>query len=278
VDWLYREKAFNILTGLGLTSRQTKIYLALLQLDMAKAQKISDISKVRRENIYRIIPELQKMGLVEKTIGKPIMYRAIKIEDAVSILLDRKTEHINKLQKEAKTVINNFKKSKATWKGIIDKEETHFLVIPRNVMQIKRKRQSIVNSESSIDIVTTVNRFCCIISLYFPSFKKACERGVKIRFITEKLALETASSSNAEFQRIMQFCTLERINCRYSKQPIGNIVGIIDKKEVYINIDPSLRVEESPVLWSNHPTLIEIADHYFENLWNASLEYDPVDF
>ena len=275
MDWLYREKAFNILTGLGLTSRQTKIYLALLQLNMATAQKLSDISKVRRENIYRIIPELEKMGLVEKTIGKPITYRAIKIEDAVSILLDRKTEHLNILHKEAKTVIKNFKKSKDTGKGIIDKEETHFLVIPRNVVQMKRKRRSIDNSESSIDIITTLNRFCSIISFYFHPFKKALERGVKIRFITEKLALEIASSNNTEFQRIKEFCPL---NCRYSKQPIGNIVGVIDKKEVYINIDPSLRVEESPVLWSNHPTLIEIADHYFENLWNNSLEYNPLDF
>jgi hypothetical protein len=32
-------------------------------------------------------------------------------------------------------------------------------------------------------------------------------------------------------------------------------------------------LEESPALWSNNPSLVDIAHNFFEMMWNDSLEF-----
>jgi len=263
------KKEFELLTGLGLTSRQSKIYLAIARLEMATAKTISRLSGVRRENVYRIIPQLQDVGLIEKIIDTPVRFRAIEVRDAVLILLDQRIKQTDKLQKEAKIVIKNFKKTCAH-NGINDEEKTEFILIPKKMALVHRKIQSINNAEKSVDIITTLKRLSQAGPNYFIPANKALERGVTIRVITEKpekkleLPINGKSTQKIKEQYYKIF--------RYSKQPIRNVIIIIDRKEVYIFTTPHLRLEESPALWSNNLSLIDITQNYFEKLWNDSLE------
>jgi len=262
------KKEFELLTGLGLTSRQSKIYLAIALLEMATAKAISKLSGVGRENIYRIIPQLQEVGLIEKIIDTPIKFKAIEIEDAVSILLDRRIRQTEKMQKEAETVIENFKKGVYT-RGLRIEEKTEFILIPKKIALTHRKIQSINNAEKSIDIITTLKRLSQAGPNYFIPADKALKRDVKIRVITEKptkkLELPISRESTQKSKNITT-------KFRCSKQPIKNVIAIIDTKEVYIVTIPHSRLEESPALWSNNPSLIDIIQNYFEKLWNDSLE------
>jgi sugar-specific transcriptional regulator TrmB len=61
----------DLLLGLGLTLNQAKIYLAILKLEKTTVSEVAKFSKVRREDVYRILPSLEKMGLVERLLGKP---------------------------------------------------------------------------------------------------------------------------------------------------------------------------------------------------------------
>ncbi|MCZ2856768.1 MAG: hypothetical protein O2U62_06710, partial [Candidatus Bathyarchaeota archaeon] len=70
------EKNVEILTDFGLTGNQAKVYLAAARLRLASVGQISKVSKVRREDVYRILPKLEKMGLVERLLGKPTKIRA----------------------------------------------------------------------------------------------------------------------------------------------------------------------------------------------------------
>jgi DNA polymerase III alpha subunit len=57
---------------LGLTLLQAKIYLALSKTGKATIKTISKASNSARQDIYRIMPTLQKLGLAEKIIaGRP---------------------------------------------------------------------------------------------------------------------------------------------------------------------------------------------------------------
>jgi len=64
-----------LLIGLGLSLNQARVYLAILQLQKTAGQ-IAKFSKVRREDVYRILPTLEKMGLIERWLGKPTEIRA----------------------------------------------------------------------------------------------------------------------------------------------------------------------------------------------------------
>jgi sugar-specific transcriptional regulator TrmB len=61
----FQDEEVQTLTCLGLTLCQARVYLALARSGMSTAKTISKVSKVTREDIYRIMPTLQKLGLVE---------------------------------------------------------------------------------------------------------------------------------------------------------------------------------------------------------------------
>ncbi|PVX26841.1 MAG: hypothetical protein CW716_05175, partial [Candidatus Bathyarchaeum sp.] len=63
-----REEDIETLTWLGLTERQAKVYLALLQIGSSSAEAISKLSTVHRQEVYRLVARLQEMGLVETNI------------------------------------------------------------------------------------------------------------------------------------------------------------------------------------------------------------------
>ena len=80
---MLQEDCINSLMELGLTLVQAKIYLTLTKLDNATIKAISKNSNLARQDIYRIIPSLQKLGLVEKIIDKPTKYKATPIKIGV---------------------------------------------------------------------------------------------------------------------------------------------------------------------------------------------------
>src|ERR1017187_7841643 len=61
----------DLLMGLGLSPNQAKVYQAVLKLGNVSASMISKSSLVRREDVYKVLPALEKMGLVEKAIREP---------------------------------------------------------------------------------------------------------------------------------------------------------------------------------------------------------------
>ena len=56
----------QILTNLGLTPVQARVYLALVESGPLRISAISKASDVARPDVYRILSNLEKIGLVEK--------------------------------------------------------------------------------------------------------------------------------------------------------------------------------------------------------------------
>jgi hypothetical protein len=54
----------------------------MLKLEKAPVGQIAKFSKVRREDVYRVLPTLEKIDLIEKLIGKIAETRATSISDA----------------------------------------------------------------------------------------------------------------------------------------------------------------------------------------------------
>lgn len=61
----------------GLTEYQARVYLALLDLGVAKVSQIPALSRVPRTRIYTAMRELHAKGLVQVLPEKPLRYRAV---------------------------------------------------------------------------------------------------------------------------------------------------------------------------------------------------------
>jgi sugar-specific transcriptional regulator TrmB len=98
--------AMETLTDLGLTLNQARLYTALLRSDTPlHAKDLAKLTKITRQDIYRILPTLQKDGLVEKTIANPAAFKATPIKLGISILIDKKTSQQTELLERAKQLL-----------------------------------------------------------------------------------------------------------------------------------------------------------------------------
>jgi len=263
------DERVQTLTRLGLTSCQARVYLALAHSGMSTAKTISKVSKVTREDVYRILPQLQKLGLVEKAITAPTMFKVIPIQDGLSILMERKIEETDELQKKTKELLQKFKENNA--KTTLQEEEPQLTLIPEKEAILLRTRDLIENAQTSIDVVTSWKRFPHGMRVYAEALKKALKRGVKIRIV-----IEQPEDENSLLKTIQAFNENLSFNVRYIPTNPTSVVMVYDEKEVFIVTSPTALILESPALWSNSLSLVRLAQNYFDIVWATSVrdEYE----
>ena len=75
------------LLGFGLTINQAKVYLNIVQSGTTSVNRIAKNTHLHRQDIYKMLPKLEKMGLITKTVDTPFMVNAVPIETGLNDLL-----------------------------------------------------------------------------------------------------------------------------------------------------------------------------------------------
>jgi sugar-specific transcriptional regulator TrmB len=258
------ESTTETLTELGLTLNQARIYVALLGSErLLTAKEISKITSITRQDVYRIMPTLQNIGLVEKSITAPTMFKPTPLKLGVSILMENKMQQYNELINKA-----NKLSSKSETKNQQPAEENpEFILIPGNQAVIQKINNVTGNVQLSLDIVTSRKRFPRAVVEFFDSRMQSLQRGVKIRVVSEKL-----TSINMALEEIMSIEKQAGAVTRFLSAPPPALILLIDEKEVMI-ITSATGTLETSALWSTNPSLIALGKSYFENMWNSAANY-----
>lgn len=117
---------------LGFNRLQAEVYVALLSLGQATGKALSQHSKVARQEVYRILKELQEKGLVEKIIVMPTKFKALPIEDCLRTLIERKKKKFLKQRKKQRSCSNSSQRTTQTI-------QTQFKKNPISFWSLKRK-------------------------------------------------------------------------------------------------------------------------------------------
>lgn len=260
---MLKDRYIHTLTDLGLTLVQAKTYLALCKLDTATIKMISKASSLARQDIYRIMPALQKMGLTEKIIANPTKYKATPIRNGIAHLLQNKEQEQKMLHKKTAELLKNLQEDAFRMEAPAE-EEPQMLVISELSLLVKRLMDETNASEISIDSMGTWESFEGITAHGLADFKKALRRGVRIRAITEKPPSEKAIPP---YLKTLQKHPLYEV--RFVSPPSPVTMSIIDKKELNICISTT---EERSVssLCSNNPVIVGLALNYFEEIWSKA--------
>jgi len=80
------------LTTLGLSNDETRVFATLVLFDHAEAKEVVEYLSLSKPSVYKALQSLAGRGLALQQKSKPVRYRAISPEMAVSILLE---EHEN---------------------------------------------------------------------------------------------------------------------------------------------------------------------------------------
>lgn len=96
----------SILEDLGLTFSKAKVYIALVKLGHpSPAMEIAEAAGVARQDNYRILRLLQEIGLVEKALGSPNVFKPTPWQEALSLLWEAKKAEHAQLQDQVKSLI-----------------------------------------------------------------------------------------------------------------------------------------------------------------------------
>jgi sugar-specific transcriptional regulator TrmB len=123
-----QEKECELLTKLGLTALQAKVYLALVHIGTTTAKAISAQAQIDRADVYRVIATLHEQSLVEKVISNPLTFRAAPIQDGINILLERKHKESAEIQKQASLLLKQYQNKETEIKPLEDRAK--FSLVP----------------------------------------------------------------------------------------------------------------------------------------------------
>jgi sugar-specific transcriptional regulator TrmB len=259
---IIREDEIQTLIGLGLTVCQAKIFLFLSNSGNAPAKIISKATKIDRPDVYRVLPKLHDIGLIEKIIDVPAKFAALSMEDAISILYEKKMSREANLKLSAQKLIENYKDRKNL--KLTHKDENQFVIIPKGKAIQKKRANAIQNAKESIDAIISYKRYLTTMIDNSCRILEALNRGVKIRHLTE-----TPCEINELPKTTMEIWNHPLFDMRIVTKPLTSLAAIYDKKEIIVSVTPALRLNKSDAFWSDNSSMLEIVQEFFESTWNT---------
>jgi len=258
----FLEETASGLADFNVTKSQAKIYIALIALGIASPSEIAALSKVRREEVYRIIPKLEKLGLISRKLKSPRKFSAIQPETAIQLLMETKLkimkEEIGKLQQKQTELVFKLKtielplQQDNSMETITNQEQLFTKII--NMTQ---------NAQKQIDIITSLENLKYAY-LNYPKNLYARLKRTKIRIITES---HEPNAFTVELMRHLE-ANNNYIKLKQMEKLQFNTVIVDDKEAVWGESQP--RNKNTYYLWTNDPTQIAILKMSFESLWLKS--------
>lgn len=254
------DEKVQLLTRLGLTVNQATILCALNGLDEpATVNSISKISGVTREKVYCIMPGLQKMGLVEKTLVSPAKYKAVSLKKTASILLKRKEVETTYIKKKAKELFQDVQE-----KGLGQNIDEETIMVCKKELGYEKRLRAIENAKVSFDQITIGFDLELRWDAILKQYHKLLSRGAKVR-----LVLQQQLKSKRVREEMSQLLENPLFELRYIKSgPTLMSLYIIDKKLVTIATSTKTYPKDYSVMCGCAPVLVSLTLGYFENIWN----------
>jgi len=239
--------------------------LTLLKLGRSEGRSLSNIANIPKPVVYRTLEELQKMGLVEKEIAFPSKFKATPLKQGLQILLNQSLEHYN--ERRGRTEQFLLKKQDFDEENFRDNE--HRLISiegkDRIIQTIKLQH---AKASKFVDVLSTVNRWLHIFDCCFENYTKNLARKVHYRILIGK------AESKAVFpDEVTRLLSDPNFELKVTNTTLINNFGIFDGEEATFNFFPSKPLKESPIIWTNHPSFIAMAQDHFNKLWKSTRKY-----
>jgi sugar-specific transcriptional regulator TrmB len=252
------------LTNLGLTSIQIKVLLALHKFDYAAVKDIAKAAEIHRQEIYPVIKELQKLGLIERRIGIPNQYKAIQLSKVLKILLQRQNNWMSEVQKKTMELIQKVN-AELELRECVQREDYDFTLIT-GVERFSQALSDWTENAQTIDEVIKLDSFAYQIGERLRTSTFRYREDVKIRLVTcsrpEDICIK-GKNKNLE----TRFVTFE------TPVDIAIYNGNRGHLAIFSNRDNILQTEVA-ALTSNNPCYVKMLQNYFDVLRRSGRELD----
>ncbi len=261
------------MTSLGLSGHQAKIYMAVVRLHTATAGNVAKAAGLRREDVYRSLPRLEKLGLVERTLGSPSKIRATPAENALAFLIQREKEAMDQRLTDLMVKTQTFLKSLEIEGKYLESDaevDTFSLISDKEAIMAKIDSM-LRNCLKTATIVDSRGQLSQILFEFSDVLKNAMKRDVHVQMITE-LPEERDPLINAWEDQVSPTASL---NLDYVDDIRGHYL-LTDDREALISTGIDSARGEGPRLWTNSASLISLLNSNFKELSRSSADWKTI--
>ena len=254
----------DLLLGLGLSLNQARVYLAILKLEKTTVGQVAKFSKVRREDVYRVLPSLEKMGLVERLLGKPTEIRATLISDSLSSLVTEEKNRSDERLSGMRSMVQ--KLSLKDWKQSPPGEESIYILIAEKKAILAKTSELINNSEKEVGLIADKGRIMPVLAHFSDEYRHAIKKEAQIRLI-----FEGESPDILLKEKVQRLIGSASVSVKFHREALNHFI-MSDDKEALITTSKESGLGESPSLWTNNSNLIGVLRTSFESDWKKAEE------
>jgi sugar-specific transcriptional regulator TrmB len=239
------------------------VYLAILKLKITTVGHIAKFSRVRREEIYRILPALEKIGLIEKILGKPTEIRVTPIKDALTFLLEEEKKKSDERLSGLRGTIK--KLSLKDWKQPPPEEESIYILIAEKTPILAKTSGLIRDSKKEVALISDKATMTLIMSQFTDELKHAIKNGAQIRLILEG----DHTTDILIRENVKKLIDGASVHVKFHRKPLNHFI-MSDDAEAVITGSTESGLGESPCLWTNNSNLIGVLRTGFEFGWKQA--------
>jgi sugar-specific transcriptional regulator TrmB len=259
----------EVLSNLGLTLSQAKVYLALVRKGPSKVTDIVQLSKICREHLYPLLKALEKIGLVERELGIITVYRASPLDGVLPMLVKSKQQEVSELETKAKVIMASYERKKQSALVSSTKIEHEIIVTSNRERTLNKVKNCFESSNSQIDILHIWKRFLQFWNYYEETLINAMARGVRIRQLVELPA--DLNQANHFLDR--KAFTNPMFELRFVAQAGGNFT-LLDNEQLFVSTTKGKEnLAQTPLLFSNYEGFLGIMKHYFQISWENAYRW-----
>lgn len=218
---------------------------------------------MHRQDIYKILPKLEKKGLITKTIGKPFKIQAIPLETALYQLVYNEREKSNKkiaaLEANIKDLIDSLKEQPKS------EEDARFTLLTTDESIRNRASLSFSGLKKEIKLVTNIDLLLAPLTRLYEFITMLSEKKTK----TLLLAV-TPESSDMVYKTVEKMRPHENFAVKHISKNIFKHYLILDRKEVWIATEQKTESGFPCILWTNDKNIVQVYEEYFDIGWNRS--------
>lgn len=237
--------------------------MSIVQSGRTRVGRISKNTQLHRQDIYKLLPKLEKMGLITKTIDKPFMIEAIPFEKALEnvILIEREKadQKIRFLERNLREMVDALQNQPEL------KEEARFTLLSTDEA-IKNKGKFIFKKPRKQFFLVTSPESIVKPGLHYYSdlFRYIADHKAKLRIVligadnkeVVKQVVDKLASKNAT------------VHVKLLQKTVSKNFQIIDNNEAWVATQQKTEQGYPCILWTNDSNVVDVYKEYFKKVWN----------
>jgi len=272
---LSEEPIKKILKDVGLTEKETEVYIFLAKHSALKGNEIAKQTRTDNAEVYRILKSLQNKGIVEATLEAPTRFVTVPFDKVIDSFIKARRDEATFVERKKEDLMDDWKKISRT---NVELASEKFVVIEGTSKVYSKIFQMAKEARSQLLSVSTVTGLVRAVQfgLFDAVLEHPSKSSIQFRFITEpteknvgvmKSLLREMPEGELDFKGRSPDLGLQLSPRMVVKDNEEVLFFATSKTENTLETNPY-----ETCLWTNCNAIVQAFTRVFEDTWSNSTD------